>query len=146
MTHWHLNAHSFVSIYWNRKIKRTRENFDHKIAQSTAVIKDYVECIKYDQTLITTIKERAKEKKSPAIHTILTSIADHIKVIYVQALSKFPNNLRFWDEYIKFLHTAKFTTDISVAFEQMLQVCLFNFNFLFTSFMLTFDMSFWIYL
>lgn len=101
------------------------DNFDHKISQPKQAqppIRDYVEYIKYKQSLITTVKERAKENRTPAVHVLLISIADGIRTIYIQALADYPNNLRFWDEYIKFLQTAKYTNDISNAFKQMLQV------------------------
>lgn len=101
------------------------DNFDHKISQPKQAqppIRDYVEYIKYKQSLITTVKERAKESRTPAVHVLLISIADGIRTIYIQALADYPNNLRFWDEYIKFLQTAKYTNDISNAFKQMLQV------------------------
>lgn len=45
-----------------------------------------------------------------------------MKNLYVQTLSKFPHDLLFWDEYIRFLHQFKFIEDISPAFDQMLQV------------------------
>lgn len=101
------------------------DNFDHKISQPKQAqppIRDYVEYIKYKQSLITTVKERAKENRTPAVHVLLISIADGIRTIYIQALADYPNNLRFWDEYIKFLQTAKYNNDISNAFKQMLQV------------------------
>lgn len=45
-----------------------------------------------------------------------------MKQLYAQALAKFPNDTRFWDEYIKFLQHFKFNTDISATFDRMLQV------------------------
>lgn len=73
-----------------------------------------------------TIKERMKQNNVPAEHTIVTVIGDRMKQLYSQALSKFTQNLRFWDEYIKFLQSFKYTKDISSTFDRMLQVCRFE--------------------
>lgn len=70
-----------------------------------------------------TIKERMKQNKVAPDHAILTVITDRMKQLYSQALSKFTQNIRFWDEYIKFLQTFKYTKDISSTFDRMLQVC-----------------------
>lgn len=71
-----------------------------------------------------TIKERIKKSETTTSnHTILTSIADRMKQLYAQALSRFTQNIRFWDEYIKFLQSFKYTKDISSTFDRMLQVC-----------------------
>lgn len=45
-----------------------------------------------------------------------------MKQLYAQALSKFPQDIRFWDEYVKFLQTFRFGNDISATFDRMLQV------------------------
>lgn len=84
-----------------------------------------MEYIKYERKLLGTIKERMKQNKVAADHAILTVIADRMKQLYSQALSKFTQNIRFWDEYIKFLQTFKYTKDISSTFDRMLQVCRF---------------------
>ncbi|XP_031619899.1 uncharacterized protein LOC116338639 [Contarinia nasturtii] len=103
------------------EIKEKRENFENKISQPSRVIKDYVEYIKYERSLIATTKERIKQQKITMTHSILLQIADRMKKLYAEALSKFPNNIRFWNEYIKFLQTFKYTKDISSTFERMLQ-------------------------
>ncbi|XP_031627058.1 U3 small nucleolar RNA-associated protein 6 homolog [Contarinia nasturtii] len=103
------------------KIKKTRENFEYKITQPSRVIKDYVEYIKYERGLIATTKERIKQQKINTSHSIIMQIADRMKKLYAQALSKFTNNIRFWDEYVKFLQTFKYIKDISPTFERMLQ-------------------------
>lgn len=122
----------FLTIFWyhlNRKIKKTRENFEYKISQPSRGIKDYVEYIKYERGLMSTIKERIKQHKITTSQPILTLIADRMKQLYAKALSKFTQNIRFWDEYVKFLQTFKYTKDISSTFDRMLQVCLFIFKF-----------------
>lgn len=86
------------------------------------MIKDYVEYIKYERSLIGLIKERAKNVKGLSNNALLTQIADRMKHLYSQALTKFPNNLRFWDEYMKFLQAFKYTKDISATYDKMLQV------------------------
>lgn len=54
---------------------------------------------------------------------LIAIISDHMKELYTQALSIFTQNIRFWDEYIKFLQTFKNKDDISSAFDRMLEVC-----------------------
>lgn len=103
-------------------MKKTRENFEYKISQPSRVIKDFVEYIKYERSLMATIRERIKVNKITTNHSILSLIADRMKQLYAQALSKFTQNIRFWDEYIKFLQNFKYTKDISTTFDRMLQV------------------------
>lgn len=108
--------------YFCRKIKKTREGFEYRIAQPSREIKDYLEYIKYERSLISLTKERIKLQKVNANNTIAKLIGNRMKQLYTQALSKFPEDTRFWDEYIKFLQTFKFTADISSTFDRMLQV------------------------
>lgn len=108
----------------NRKIQKSREEFEKKVSLPSAGIKDFVEYIKYDRALMATIKERIKKRNITATNnTILTIFADRMKLLYAQALIKYSQNVRFWNEYIKFLQTFKYTKDISSTFEQMLKVC-----------------------
>lgn len=92
------------------------------MSQQTRTIKDYVEYIKYERSLMGAAREKIKQQKVTANNTILMQIADRMKTLYTQALSKFTNNIRFWDEYIKFLQTFKYTKDISSTFDRILQV------------------------
>lgn len=107
----------------NRKIKKTRENFEYKLAQPTRGIKDYVEYIKHERGLIATTNQRILSQNVTTDHSLLTQIADRMKKLYTQALSKFTQSVRFWDEYIKFLQSFKYTKDISSTYDRMLQVC-----------------------
>lgn len=108
-------------------MKKARENFEYRITQPSRVIKDFVEYIKYERSIVGLTKQRTKIQKPSESHTICTLIAKRMKQLYDQGLSKFPHNIRFWDEYVKFLHQFKFTKDISSTFDRMLQV---SFHFL----------------
>ncbi|XP_055310345.1 U3 small nucleolar RNA-associated protein 6 homolog [Sitodiplosis mosellana] len=103
------------------KMKKARENFEYRCTQPSRDIKDFVEYIKYERSVIGLTKQRSKLYKLTQNHTIATLIAGRMKQLYAQALSKFPHNLRFWDEYIKFLQQFKFTKDIPATFDHMLQ-------------------------
>lgn len=103
-------------------MKRARENFEYRVTQRSRDIKDFVEYIKYERNLIALTKKRTKDRKPPGTHNISTLIANRMKQLYDQALSKFPHNIRFWDEYIKFLQQFKFNQNVSATFDQMLQV------------------------
>lgn len=103
-------------------MKKARENFEYRIAQPSRNLKDFVEFIKYERSILGLTRQRTKLQKLTKNHTISALISKRMKNLYVQTLSKFPQNLLFWDEYIKFLHQFKFTEDISSAFDQMLQV------------------------
>lgn len=105
-----------------RKMKKARENFEYRCAQPSRDIKDFVEYIKYERSIIGLTKQRSKLYKLTQNHTIATLIAGRMKKLYTEALSKFPHNIRFWDEYIKFLQHFKFTKDIPATFDHMLQV------------------------
>lgn len=111
-----------------RKMKKARENFEYRITQPSRDIKDFVEYIKYERSVIGLTKQRTKIQKPSENHTICTLIAKRMKQLYAQALSKFPHNVRFWDEYIKFLQQFKFHKDISATFDRMLQVTVYHLN------------------
>lgn len=103
-------------------MKKARENFEYRCAQPSRDIKDFVEYIKYERSIIGLTKQRSKLYKLTQNHNIATLIAGRMKQLYASALSKFPHNIRFWDEYIKFLQQFKFTKDIPATFDNMLQV------------------------
>lgn len=103
----------------------TRDEFTCKIGESCS-IKDYLEFIKYERSLVATIKQRIIQNKVTANHTILSIIGDHIKQIYDTAIEKYPKNIRFWNEYVKFLEAFKYTVYISSVYDRMLQVGLQN--------------------
>ena len=75
------------------------------------------------------IREKLKQNNFSLDHVIVTVITERMKQLYSQALSKYPQNIRFWDEFIKFLQTFKYTKDISATFDRMIQVCRFEFFF-----------------
>lgn len=100
---------------------KTRENFEYKLSQPSKTVKDYVEYIKYERSLMASAKEKVKQNKITESHTIFTLIADRMKELYSSALNKFPQNMRFWDEFIKFLQTFKYTNEISLTYDRMLQ-------------------------
>lgn len=116
--------HSWASIpgYFDRKMKKARENFEYRVTQPSREIRDFVEYIKYERSIIVLTKQRTKVKRPNENHTICTLIANRMKQLYAQALSKFPHNIRFWDEYVKFLQQLKFAKDIPATFDRMLQV------------------------
>lgn len=105
-----------------RKMKKARENFEYRCTQPSRDVKDFVEYIKYERGLIGLTKQRTKLHKLTKNHTIITLIANRMKQLYGSALSKFPHNVRFWDEYIKFLQQFKYTKDIPATFDQILNV------------------------
>lgn len=80
--------------------------------------------IKYERSLLGIIKERMKQNDIAVTpdHPLITCVSDHMKELYTKALSIFTQNIRFWDEYIKFLQSFKNKEDISSAFDRMLEV------------------------
>lgn len=115
------------SLFICSKIHKTRKIFESRIVQPDKEIKDFLEYIKYERKLISTSKERFQTLHIMEENTIAPLIALHLKQLYSEALSEFPQNTRFWDEYIKFLQQFKFYGDISDAFERMLKVCQHNY-------------------
>lgn len=105
-----------------RKIKKKREELEYSINHPSRELKDYVAYIKYERSLITLTKERSRIAKNSQNHTIVPSIAKRMKYIYTEAISRFPQSIRFWDEFVKFLQLSRFTTDVSPAYDRMLQV------------------------
>lgn len=101
-------------------MKKARESFEYRIAQPSKEIKDFLEYIKYERNLISLTKERVKLHKITQNNTIAKLIALRMKQLYTQALAKFPQDTRFWDEFIKFLQQFKFSSDVSSTFERML--------------------------
>lgn len=103
-------------------MKRAREKFEYRLLQPSKDIKDFVEYIKYERNLIALTNKRTKERKPAGTNNVCSLISNHMKQLYDQALSRFSHNLRFWDEYIKFLQQFKYNQDISATFDRMLQV------------------------
>lgn len=106
----------------NRNIKKTRENFEYRVTQPSRSLKDFLEYIRYERKLISLTKERVQLNKITTNNTIAVMIASRMKQLYLQAVTRFSQNTRLWDEYLKFLQQFKFHSDISSTFEQMLQV------------------------
>lgn len=119
---WEKCIQHFFYSHLFRKMKKARENFEYRVTQPSRDIKDFVEYIKYERSVIGLTKQRTKLHKLTQNHTIVTLVSNRMKQLYAQALSKFPHNVRFWDEYIKFLQQFKFSKDISATFDRMLQV------------------------
>lgn len=112
-------------------MKKSRESFEYRIAQQSKTVKDYLEYIKYERGLVTLIRERNKLYKTDMDQSLIKLISVRMKQIYSEALTKFPHDIRFWDEYIKFMQQFKFLSDISPTFDRMLQVsnCTLDINF-----------------
>lgn len=100
---------------------KTREAHEYRIAQPSREIKDYVDYIRYERGLISLTQEKIRTNKITQNNTIIKLIANHIKQLYLQGLAKFPQEIRFWDEYIKFLQQFKYTSDVSTTFDRMIQ-------------------------
>lgn len=110
-------------------MKKNRENFEYRVAQQSRSLKDFLEYIKYERKLISLTKERVQLNKITTNNTIAVMIASRMKQLYSQATTRYSQNTRLWDEYLKFLQQFKFRSDISTTFEQMLQVSWRNFLF-----------------
>lgn len=103
-------------------MKKTRESFEYRIAQPTRNIRDYLEYLKYERNLVSVSRDRSKALKCAGSNNIARIIGTRMKQLYTQALAKYPNDTRFWDEYVKFLAQFKFSADISAVFDKMLHV------------------------
>lgn len=133
-------VHIFKRIIWHNynclflflrninfsKIKKSRAAFEHRVAQTTCIVRDYLEYIKYERGLISLIRNRTKPEQADISSKIVIVISSRMKPLYSQALAKFPSETRFWDEFIKFLQQFQFNADISPTYARMLQVNITN--------------------
>lgn len=68
------------------------------------------------------IRERRKLKHIPQKQAnIESAVLNRIKVLYKQTVTRFPENIRVWDEYIQFCKIYKFRNEVSPIFDKMLQ-------------------------
>lgn len=102
-----------------RTIIKTREMYNYKITKQTRTMVDYCQFISYERELLSTITEREK-RRSEKVSNVQYSIANHIKNLYIDGLRYFPQDLRFWDAFFKFLKKTKFIPEVSSSFEKML--------------------------
>uniref|UniRef100_A0A1B0DPT5 U3 small nucleolar RNA-associated protein 6 homolog n=1 Tax=Phlebotomus papatasi TaxID=29031 RepID=A0A1B0DPT5_PHLPP len=106
-----------------REIIRKRNSLNGKIARQNKALRDYLEFIKYERDLISLIQKRRKtrniqEKK----RNVEYAIAVRIKQLYNQAAERFPQNVRIWEEFLKFAKMFKFVKDISNILDRMIQL------------------------
>ncbi|GAB0094316.1 hypothetical protein DMENIID0001_095980 [Sergentomyia squamirostris] len=105
-----------------REIIKKRDFLNGKIARQNKSMRDYLEFIKYERDLISLIQKRRKtrniqEKKG----NIEFSIATRIKNLYNQVTVRFPQNVRIWEEFLKFAKMFKFHKDIATILDNMVR-------------------------
>lgn len=101
-------------------MKRQRETYEYKINRPSRTLKSYCEFIEYEHTVVSLIRQREGKKKKK--HTIISLVANRMKILYREALTRFANVLRIWDEFIKFLTNFHFKHEVSHTLDEMLKV------------------------
>lgn len=104
-------------------IIRKRKEFEYKTERTMKEKQDFLRYINYEVKLLREIKLRRDklrigEKKSD----IEYAIAKRVVKLYQIVLSYFQSDVRMWMSYINFCTQTKFTTVVTQAFKQMLQV------------------------
>lgn len=101
---------------------KEREFHSYRIQRQTKALKDYLQYIKFERNLINLIRERRKTRNIPQKKaSIEHSIALKIKSLYKQALDRYPEEIRVWEEYIQFCKQFKFVGEVSPILDKMIQ-------------------------
>ncbi|XP_059616443.1 U3 small nucleolar RNA-associated protein 6 homolog [Phlebotomus argentipes] len=105
-----------------RDIIKRRDALNAKIVRQNKDIRDYLEFIKYERNLIGRIQKLRKDKNiQEKKGNIEYAIALRIKQLYIQATDRFPQNVRIWEEFLKFAKVFK-VKDISTILDRMIQL------------------------
>uniref|UniRef100_A0A1L8DFJ2 Putative u3 small nucleolar rna-associated protein 6 n=1 Tax=Nyssomyia neivai TaxID=330878 RepID=A0A1L8DFJ2_9DIPT len=106
-----------------REIMKKRDNFNGKIVRKEKSMRDYLEFIKFERQLVTLIEKRRKVRNIDEMKgSIERPITLRIKNLYSQVTERFPENLRTWDEYLKFVRAFNFANVASTILDRMLQL------------------------
>lgn len=94
----------------------------YRIQRITKSLRDYLNFIKYEKDLVAVVRARRKSKHIPQKKAnIEMGILNRIKILYKQAVHRFPQALPVWEEYVQFCKVYKFPTDVPVIFDNMLK-------------------------
>ncbi|XP_055371076.1 U3 small nucleolar RNA-associated protein 6 homolog [Condylostylus longicornis] len=101
-----------------REIIKQRERMHFKTSKPSRTVNDFVEYIKFESSLLKRIKAR-ESLSGPS--RLQSSMANNIKNIYKIGLSYYPEKLKFWLEYIKFLKLQGYHFEVPGTYEKMLK-------------------------
>lgn len=94
----------------------------YRIQRVTKCLRDYLNFIKYEKDLVAVVRARRRTKHIPQKKAnIEMGILNRIKILYKQAVHRFPQALPVWDEYVQFCKAYKFPTEVPVIFDNMLK-------------------------
>lgn len=111
----------FSSILLNRKIIQQRKDFDYKIDKKSKSIQDYLRYIAYENDILVVIVSRRRSKHTQSQRNNLEQfIAMKIIGLYKQALAKYPDQRRLYDNFITFCNKSKNKSEIPPYLEKLL--------------------------
>lgn len=104
-------------------IVKKRKEFEYKIERTMKEKQDFLRYINYEVKLLREIKLRRDKLRIGDKKTdIEYSIAKRVVKLYQVVLTYFQSDVRMWMSYINFCTQTKFTTVVTQAFRQMLQI------------------------
>uniref|UniRef100_A0A1B0CGG0 U3 small nucleolar rna-associated protein 6 n=2 Tax=Lutzomyia longipalpis TaxID=7200 RepID=A0A1B0CGG0_LUTLO len=106
-----------------REIIRKRDSLNLKLVRQTKSMRDYLEFIKYERDLLSLIQKRRKTRNIQDMKgSIDRPISMRIKNLYHQVTERFPQNIRIWEEFLKFVKAFKFMNEASTILDRMIQL------------------------
>ncbi|XP_058452515.1 U3 small nucleolar RNA-associated protein 6 homolog [Malaya genurostris] len=104
-----------------RDIKNKRFQHEHRIERRAKELANYINYIVYESNLLELLRERrAKLRVQDGKHSLESSIKIRIKVLYKQAMERFPAEYCLWIHYFKYCGKNKLTSEVSRSLDRML--------------------------
>lgn len=88
-------------------IMKKRTDFEHRLNSRGSSINDYIKYINYENSVESLRKKRVKRVLQNSKKNTISdwSVQQRIAYIYQRGCNKFPNELKFWAMYLKYLKT-----------------------------------------
>nr|XP_003705650.1 PREDICTED: U3 small nucleolar RNA-associated protein 6 homolog [Megachile rotundata] len=106
-----------------RGIAKKLKEYEYKIQRISKTKEDYLRYIQYEMDLLKLVKQRRDKfginQKKSDIDLIITNKMNRL---YMDAIYKFQDDIRFWIAYIKFCKHVHFHNNVSHILGRMLQV------------------------
>ncbi|XP_053693188.1 U3 small nucleolar RNA-associated protein 6 homolog [Sabethes cyaneus] len=104
-----------------REIKNKRLHHEHRIERRAKELTDYINYIVFESSLLQLIKERRRKLRvTEGSHNLEHSIQNRTKMLYKQAMNRFPGDYRIWVHYLKHCGKNNYKTEASRTLDKML--------------------------
>lgn len=102
--------------------KKNREAHEYKLREKSHLLQHYARYIVEERNMSQLIEERLKTRKMKQKRTVMSLINAHIKLIYAEAVSKYPNEIELMMDYINYLRTITDIEEIPKQYDRLIRV------------------------